>query len=173
MANCFLYKRLLPILLSLYKYLKSGKHVCLVYAPLNPTLNLYSETGVYRAMQFFFLVQKLDYGYSLEPHINVLSEILKKNQNFYFFFFLKQIFCILHGQVFVMILAFHNEKMHMLYTEILFLGVRIKNLLEMFGIFHIFAKNIDCGYTLENPQYIFWNTEKKNSCSPFIPSFTI
>ena len=49
-------------------------------------------------------------------------------------------------------------------------------------IFLIFAQNIDCGYTLEPPQWggsneypqsMFWSKNKKNMYTPVNPSFTI
>ena len=52
----------------------------------------------------------------------------------------------------------------------------------MFGIFHTFAQNIDCGYTLEPPrgggsnkypQSMFWSKNKKNRYYPAYPSFAI
>ena len=52
----------------------------------------------------------------------------------------------------------------------------------MFDIFLIFAKNIDCGYTLEPPrrggsneypQSMFWSKNKKNRYTPAYPSFAI
>ena len=51
-----------------------------------------------------------------------------------------------------------------------------------FYIFHIFAQNIDCGYTLElprrggsneYPQSMFWSENKKNRYTPAYPSFAI
>ena len=52
--------------------------------------------------------------------------------------------------------------------------------LKIFGIFLIFAQNIDCGYTLEPPrrvgsteypQSMFWSKNKKNSYTPAFPAF--
>ena len=44
----------------------SGKHVLERYTPLNP--RLYSKTGVCRGIPiFFFLLQSIDCGFSLEP----------------------------------------------------------------------------------------------------------
>ena len=46
----------------------------------------------------------------------------------------------------------HYENMPMQYTEI-FCALKIGNFqLKIFDIFHIFAQNIDCGYTLEPPR---------------------
>ena len=65
----------------------------------------------------------------------------------------------------------------------IFSGVKIENLqLKIFGIFLIFAQNIDCGYTLEPPrrdgsneypQSMFWSKNKKNRYTPANPSFAI
>ena len=53
---------------------------------------------------------------------------------------------------------------------------------KTFDIFLIFAKNIDCGYTLEPPhrggsneypQSMFWSKNKKNRYTPANPSFSI
>ena len=76
----------------------------------------------------------------------------------------------------------HYENLPIQYTEI-FSAVKIENFqLKMFDIFHIFAQNIDCGYTLElprrggsneYPQSMFWSTNKKNRCTPAYPSFAI
>ena len=50
------------------------------------------------------------------------------------------------------------------------------------NIFLIFAQNIDCGYTLEQPrrdgsneypQSMFWSKNKKKKITPAYPSFTI
>ena len=49
-------------------------------------------------------------------------------------------------------------------------------------MFHISAKNIDCGYSLEPPrrgdsnaypQFMFWSKNKKIMYTPVNPSFTI
>ena len=61
--------------------------------------------------------------------------------------------------------------------------------MKIFDIFHIFAQNIDCGYTLEPPgrgrepprrggsneypQSMFWSKNKKNRYTPAYPSFAI
>ena len=46
----------------------------------------------------------------------------------------------------------HYENLPMQYTEI-FLALKFENLqLKILDIFLIFAKNIDCGYTLEPPR---------------------
>ena len=59
--------------------------------------------------------------------------------------------------------------MPMQYTEI-FSPVKIENFQwKIFDIFHFFAQNIDCGYTLEPrrggsyeyPQSMFWSKNKK------------
>ena len=71
----------------------------------------------------------------------------------------------------------------MQYTEI-FLALKIENfqLLLIFDNFLIFAKNIDCGYSLEPPrrdgsneypQSMFWSKNKKNRYIPVNPSFAI
>ena len=39
--------------------------------------------------------------------------------------------------------------------------------------FLIFAQNIDCGYTLEYPQSMFWSKNKKKRFTPANPSFAI
>ena len=74
---------------------------------------------------------------------------------------------------------FHYENLPMQYTEIFFLLYKIKISSENFDIFLIFAKNIDCGYTLEllrrggsneYPQFMFWS---KNKYTPAYPSFSI
>ena len=61
------------------------------------------------------------------------------------------------------------------------LNIFLRNFL-IFDICLIFAKNIDCGYTLEpprrggsneNPQSMFWSKNKKNRYTPANPSFTI
>ena len=65
----------------------------------------------------------------------------------------------------------------MQYTEI-FKVVKIKIFHQKnFDIFHIFAQNIDCGYTLEPPneypQSMFWSKNMKNRSTPAYPSFAI
>ena len=70
----------------------------------------------------------------------------------------------------------------MQYTEI-FEVVKNENFqLQIFDIVLIFAKNIDCGYTLEPPrlggsneypQSMFWNKIRKNRYTPAYPSFAI
>ena len=51
-----------------------------------------------------------------------------------------------------------------------------------YGIFHIFAQNIDCGYSLklphrgssnEYPQSMFLSRNKENNVYPVNPSFTL
>ena len=64
-----------------------------------------------------------------------------------------------------------------------FFSFKIANFqLKNFDIFLIFAKNIDCGYTLElprrggsneYPQSMFRSKNKKNSYTPANPSFTV
>ena len=58
----------------------------------------------------------------------------------------------------------------------------MKNSLENFDIFPIFAQNIDCGYMLEPPrgggsneypQSMFWSKNRKNRYTPANPSFAI
>ena len=69
------------------------------------------------------------------------------------------------------------------YTENLFQKQNLKIQWEKFDIFniHVFAQNIDCGYTLEPPrlggsneypQSMFWNNNKNNRVT-VNPSFTI
>ena len=70
---------------------------------------------------------------------------------------------------------------HMIYSN--FFMAKINNFhRNFFDIFLIFAKNIDCGYTLEPPrrggsneypQSMFWSKNKKNRYTPANPSFTI
>ena len=76
----------------------------------------------------------------------------------------------------------HYENTPMYYTEIL--KVIKKNIFfhqKNFDIFHIFAQNVDCGYTLEPPrrggsnmypQSMFWSKNKKKRYTPAYPSFT-
>ena len=54
--------------------------------------------------------------------------------------------------------------------------------MKIFDIFLIFAKNIDCGYTLEPPprggsneypQSMFWSENKKNMYTRVNPTFSI
>ena len=40
-------------------------------------------------------------------------------------------------------------------------------------IFHISAQNIDCGYSLELPQSMFWAEIREIMYTPVNPSFTI
>ena len=64
-----------------------------------------------------------------------------------------------------------------------FLALKIETFqLKIFDIFFIFAKNIDCGYTLEPPrrggsneypQSMFWSKNKKNRYTPAYPSLAI
>ena len=42
---------------------------------------------------------------------------------------------------------------------------------ENSAIFHISAQNIDCGYSLENPQSMFLSRNKKNNLYPCKPPF--
>ena len=68
----------------------------------------------------------------------------------------------------------------MQYIEI-FSAVKIENFIGKFLIFFLkFAKNIDCGYTLEPPrrggsneypQSMFWSKNNKNRYTPCIPQF--
>ena len=47
---------------------------------------------------------------------------------------------------------------------------------NFFYPFLLFAQNIDCGYTLptiDYPQSVFWNKNKKNRYTPAYPSFAI
>ena len=70
----------------------------------------------------------------------------------------------------------------MQYTAI-FHGCKNDNFhLIFFFFFHIFAQNIDCGYTLEPPQgggsneypqSMFWSKNKKKKYTPVNPSFSI
>ena len=69
----------------------------------------------------------------------------------------------------------HNENMPMQYT-VIFKVVKNENFQrKRFYIFHIFAQNIDCGYTLEPPhrggsneysQSMFWSKNMKNRYTP-------
>ena len=60
--------------------------------------------------------------------------------------------------------------MPMQYTEI-FIGVKNENFQQKtFGIFLIFAQNIDCG-ECGYPQSMFWSKNKKNRYTPAYPSF--
>ena len=65
---------------------------------------------------------------------------------------------------------------HAICTEI-FSAVKIENFIgKIFDIFNIFAQIIDCGYTLEPPQYqqsMFWIKNNKHRHMPLHPSFTI
>ena len=62
---------------------------------------------------------------------------------------------------------------HAIYRDFFFscenLNFRQKNL----DVFLIFAQNIDCGYTLEYPQSMFWSKNKKNRYTPAYSSFDI
>ena len=79
-------------------------------------------------------------------------------------------------------LCTHYENLPMQYTKI-FSPVKIENFHDIiFAIFHIFAQNIDCGYTLEPPrrggsneypQSMFWSKNKKDRYTPAYPSVTI
>ena len=78
--------------------------------------------------------------------------------------------------------TFYYENLPMQYTQI-FLALKIENFqLKNFDIFLIFAQNIDCRYTLEQPrrgdsneypQSMFWSKNKKNRYTPANPSFSI
>ena len=61
----------------------------------------------------------------------------------------------------------HYESKPIKYSEIFF-SCKIENFqLKNFGIFLIFAQNIDCGYTLEPPpQSMFWSKNKKSRYTP-------
>ena len=70
---------------------------------------------------------------------------------------------------------------HAIYREF-FQHYRLKISLEKVDNFNMFAKNIECGYTLEPshrggsneyPQSMFWNKNKKNRYTPVISSFAI
>ena len=61
----------------------------------------------------------------------------------------------------------HYENLSMQYTEI-FKVLNEKLQQNVFDTFLIFAQNIDCGYTLEPPQYeypqsMFWSKNKKKT----------
>ena len=61
----------------------------------------------------------------------------------------------------------------MQYTEI-FKVVENENFQQkILDIFLIFAQNIDCGYTNEYPQSMFWSKNKKNRYTPAYPSFAV
>ena len=69
------------------------------------------------------------------------------------------------------------ENLPLQYTEI-FIAIKSENLQQKnVDIFLIFAKKIDCGYTLggsnEYPQSMFWSKNKKNRNTPAYPSFAI
>ena len=74
------------------------------------------------------------------------------------------------------------ENLPMQYTEKR-IGSKKRNFnWKNFDIYHIFAQNIDCGYSLEPPrrggsneypQSLFWSKNKKNRYTPAYPSFTI
>ena len=78
--------------------------------------------------------------------------------------------------------SLHNENMPMQYTEI-FKAIKNENFQQKnFDSFLIFAKNRDCGYSLEPPhrggsneypQSMFWSKNKKNRYTPVYPSFAI
>ena len=80
------------------------------------------------------------------------------------------------------ILALHYANMSVQYTAI-FHGCKNDNFqMKIFGIFLIFAQNIDCGYTLEPPQRggsneypqsMFWSKNKKNMYTRVNPTFSI
>ena len=66
----------------------------------------------------------------------------------------------------------HYANMSVQYTAI-FHGYKNDHFqMKKFNIFLIFGQNIDCGYTLELPQSMFWSKNKKN-VYPCNPSFTI
>ena len=64
-----------------------------------------------------------------------------------------------------------------------FISKKIENFqIKNSDIFHTFAQNIDCGYSLEPPrrggsneypQYMFWANIRKIMYTPVNPSFTI
>ena len=76
----------------------------------------------------------------------------------------------------------HYENTPMQYTAI-FHGCKNDNLqMKNCNIFHGFAQNIDCGYTLEPPQRggsneypqsMFWSKNKKNMYTRVNPTFSI
>ena len=78
--------------------------------------------------------------------------------------------------------SFHYANMSVQYTAI-FHGCKYdKFQMIFFYIFLIFAKNIDCGYTLEPPQRggsneypqsMFWSKNKKNMYTRVNPTFSI
>ena len=78
---------------------------------------------------------------------------------------------------------YNYENLPMQYTRIFLSPVKIENFMRKISIFfHLFAQNIDCGYTLEPPrrggsneypQSMFWRKNKKNRYTPANPSFTI
>ena len=76
-------------------------------------------------------------------------------------------------------LCIHYENMAMQYTEI-FSALKIEKFHQKnLDIFHMFAQNIDCGYTLEPvltneyPQSMFWSKNKKKRYTPEYRRFTI
>ena len=69
--------------------------------------------------------------------------------------------------------ALHYANMSAQYTAI-FHGCKNDNFqMKFFDIFLIFAQNIDCGYTLEPPQSMFWRKNKKNMYTRVNPTFSI
>ena len=76
----------------------------------------------------------------------------------------------------------HYANMSVQYTAI-FHGCKNDNFqMNLFDIFHIFAQNIDCRYTLEPPQRggskeypqsMFWSKNKKNMYTRVNPTFSI
>ena len=76
----------------------------------------------------------------------------------------------------------HYENMPMQYTAIFHGCKNVHFQLKLFDYFHIFAQNIDCGYTLEPPQRggsneypqsMFWSKNKKIMYTPVNPNLTI
>ena len=80
--------------------------------------------------------------------------------------FVKQAFKVVNVQILHIFLQTHYENLPMQYTKIFFQFKNRKFSSEKIDIFLIFAKNIDCGYTIEPPrrggsneylQSMFWS----------------
>ena len=79
----------------------------------------------------------------------------------------------------------HYTNTPMLYTAIFHGCKNVIFQMKKYNIFLIFAQNIDCGYTLEPPQYrlieavlmsthnLCFRAKIRKKCIPLYPSFTI
>ena len=74
----------------------------------------------------------------------------------------------------LLVFVFHYENTPMKYTAIFHGCKNVHFQMKIVNIFLIFAENIDCGYTLEPPQWggsneypqsMFWSKNKKK-CKP-------